>query len=294
MSNFAQPQRAADLARVERLARRFGFDADADRVGGDDEDQDDAGDEAAEEQPLGGDAGDGAVEDHRQRRRKEQAERSRRGHEAEREALGVLVLDERGEHEAAERQDGDARAAGEGREERHHADGHEREAARHPAEERLVRAHQALRGAARGHDVAGEREQRDRRQRRVLHQLQRRLRHRRDRRRIVGGEEEQHGQAAHGDEHRRAERERGDDAHDAGPEERVRMVCAELEQRARRRCTPPSETPRSCQLAPTPWVNQMKRAQMSAKATGTMTPPHHSGMPPGRSSVDTTLSLSAM
>ena len=67
---LGDPQRA----RRPRLASNgwrgaLRLDAGADGVGGDDEDEDDAGHERAEEEPLGGDAGDGAVEDHRQRRR---------------------------------------------------------------------------------------------------------------------------------------------------------------------------------------------------------------------------------
>ena len=66
MSNFAAHSARPTSRASNGLARRLGFDAGADGVGGDDEDQDDAGDEPAQKEPLGGDAGDRAVEDHRQ------------------------------------------------------------------------------------------------------------------------------------------------------------------------------------------------------------------------------------
>ena len=58
-------------------------------------------------------AGDQRVDEDRQRRREEQAERAAGRHEAEREVVRVALLAERGVEQAADGDDGDAAAAGE-------------------------------------------------------------------------------------------------------------------------------------------------------------------------------------
>ncbi len=154
----------------------FLTDRDEDRDRRQHADQHEAGDDAGEQEPAGvpdlpacaldaDQAVDGAVDEQRQRRREQQADRAGAGDQAHREPLGVAVADQRGHQHAAERDDRDARGAGEHREQRARADRDDREAARHPAEQRVREPHEAVGGLRLGEQVAGVDEQRDGRHR---------------------------------------------------------------------------------------------------------------------------------
>ena len=139
---------------------------------------------------------------------KEQAERAGRGEQADRESLAIAFLEQRRQQQAAEREDRDARSAGEQREERAQRRGGDRRAAGRPPEQRAQRAQQPLGRLALGEQESRQREQRNRRKvagRR--RQLLVGLDERHDRPAAVG-EEREHRDAAEQREDRRAERRR--------------------------------------------------------------------------------------
>ena len=126
-----------------------------------------------------------------------------------------MFLDEGGQEQPAQGEDGHARGAGEGGEEGAHHGRHHRHPARHPAEESLVDPDQPAGGVALGQDVPGGGEERDGGEGGGLGEVE-----------DGGGdggdggavaEEEHHGDARHGDEDRCPEEE--GDEHEEEEEE---------------------------------------------------------------------------
>ena len=103
---------------------------------------------------LAVDTREDGVDQNRQGRGQQQADRAARRHQSEGEALGIAARDHRGIKEASDRDDCDRAASGERGEERARDDTDDGEAARHPSEERVRRAHDAHRSLGRGEHVA--------------------------------------------------------------------------------------------------------------------------------------------
>ena len=165
--------------------------------------------QGADEHVLDADLGDDRVQHERQTGREQRAERAGNGDQADRVALAIARADHEWQQHAAEGEDGDARGAGERGKES--ADDHRRDAdaAAKMAEQRLEKLRQPLGRAARGEAEARQREQRNRRQRRIDDHAVVIERHRGDRR-VVAPEHHQRGAAEHGEDRcarRRAERE---------------------------------------------------------------------------------------
>ena len=211
------PERRGRFADAERRVRPPLLNGLAHAERGEQRQHQEPGQEAADEQILDGHVlRDDAVEDQRHRQREEQAERSRRREQADREALAVALLEQRRQQQAAERENRDAGSAGEQREERAERRRGDGRSARRPAEQRPQRAQQPLGRLALGEQEPGQREERDRREvGRRRRQLLVGLDERHDRPAAVD-EERDHRDAAEQREDRRAEHAGDEDRHEPG------------------------------------------------------------------------------
>jgi hypothetical protein len=108
------------------------------------------------------DVRDERVNEERERERQEQTDRTARRHETEREGVRVLLLPERRVQETADRDDRDAAAAREEREDRARDDADDRETAGHPPEDGSRRRDEAVGRLRLREDVPHEGVERDR------------------------------------------------------------------------------------------------------------------------------------
>ena len=155
------------------------------------------------------------VENQRQARRKQHAERAAAGHQTQCAALRMTYPTQQRHQQPAKRENGDAGSAGERGEEDTGHYGNGRRTATEAAEQRVEHAHQALRRAALRQEIAGHGEQRDRRQRGIDDQAVVIQRQRRGGQ--IGAPKQQQRRAAQCNEHRRPQHygraERGQTGH---------------------------------------------------------------------------------
>ena len=135
-----------------------------------------AGPKAGEKHFFNGHAGAGGVgtgddgeKNQRERRREQQPQAARTGEHSQGGTFGITRAHQHRQEQSAQRENGHARRAGEGGEKRARQDGDDGRAAAELPQQRLENPDQPFGGAAFREKIAGQREQRERRQRGVGH-----------------------------------------------------------------------------------------------------------------------------
>jgi hypothetical protein len=154
------PQSGERFAPVERRAHGPAQDARAHPPPGHEHDQQQSRQGAADEHLLDRLVRGDPVEDHRQARGQQQADRSRDRDQSDGRLLRVLRAHQDGKQQASHGEDRDARCSGQRREGGQQQRRRHRQPAGHPADERRQQPHQSSARAPLRQDVSGQREQR--------------------------------------------------------------------------------------------------------------------------------------